>query len=122
MRSVKRLLVGAVMMALPASLAAQKLTAGTWTGTVAPPDNNVIEASFIVRMAGDTTKITIKADGREIDVTDVKIEPTRLLFNFSPSGNTIGCTLLLRDDKSYSGDCVDPQGGKGVITMRPPKP
>jgi hypothetical protein len=44
-----------------------------------------------------------------------------LLFTFSPGGTTVSCTLLLRDDKSYSGDCVDPQGGKGVIVMKPPK-
>ena len=32
-----------------------------------------------------------------------------------------GCTLLLRDDKSFSGDCLDDQGGKGRIVMKPPK-
>jgi uncharacterized protein (DUF2147 family) len=112
----------AAALAIPASLEAQKLTAGTWTGTISPPDNDALTATFDVRTAGDTTKITLKADGRVVETTDVKVESDRLLFTFSPGGNPIRCTLMLRDDKSYSGDCIDPQGGKGVIVMRPPKP
>jgi hypothetical protein len=121
MRASHRLLIGVLALVMPASLAAQKLTAGTWTGTISPPDNAVMNAIFDVRLSGDTTKITMKADGREIEVANVKVEASRLLFTFSPGGDTIQCTLLLRDDKSYSGDCLDPQGGKGVIVMKPPK-
>ena len=120
MRSLHSLLIAAAL-AMPASLAAQKMTPGTWTGTISPPDNAVLDATFDVRMSGDTTKITLKADGRVIEATDVKVEADRLLFTFSGGGNAIRCTLLLRNDKSYSGDCLDPQGGKGVIVMRPPK-
>jgi hypothetical protein len=122
MRSLHRTLIAVLVLIMPASLAAQKLTPGIWTGTISPPDNDALNATFDVRMSGDTTKITLKADGREIPATDVKVEAKQLLFAFSPGGNTIRCTLLLRDDKSYSGDCLDPQGGKGVIVMRPPKP
>lgn len=121
MRSLHKTLVGVLTLVMPASLAAQKLTPGTWTGTISPPDQGSLEAVFDVRVSGDTTKITMKADGREIEVSDLKVEATRLLFSFSPGGNTIRCTLVLRDDKSYSGDCLDPQGGKGVIVMKPPK-
>ena len=121
MRAPHRLLIGVLALVMPASLAAQKLTAGTWTGTISPPDNAVMNATFDVRLSGDTTKITMKADGREIEVANVKVEASRLLFTFSPGGDTIQCTLLLRDDKSYSGDCLDPQGGKGFIVMKPPK-
>jgi hypothetical protein len=120
MRTVQRMLIGALALVMPASLAAQKLTAGTWTGTISPPNEASMEASFVVRMSGDTTKITLKADGHEIEASDVKVEATRLLFTFSP-GETIRCTLLLRDNKSFSGDCIDSQGAKGVITMNPPK-
>jgi hypothetical protein len=121
MHSLHRLLVGALILAMPASLAAQKLTPGAWTGTMSPPGNQTMDVTFDVRMSGDTTKITMKADGRAIEVSDVKVEATRLLFSFTPGGDTVRCTLLLRDDKSYSGDCVDAQGGKGVIVMKPPK-
>jgi hypothetical protein len=122
MRSLHRTLIAVVTLVMPVSLAAQKLTVGTWTGTISPPDQAALDATFDVRMSGDTTKITLKADGRAIEASDVKVEPTRLLFSFSPGGDAIQCALLLRDDRSYSGDCLDPQGGKGVIVMRPPKP
>ena len=121
MRSMHRMVIAVMTLAMPATLSAQKLTAGTWTGTISPPDQGALNATFDVRLSGDTTKITLKADGREVEATDVKVEATRLLFTFSPGGNSIRCTLLLKDDKSYSGDCLDPQGGKGVITMKPPK-
>ena len=121
MRSLHRTLIAVATLALPASLSAQKLTAGTWTGTISPPDQGALEATFDVRMSGDTTKITLKADGHEVEATEIKVEAKRLLFTFSPGGNSIKCTLLLRDDKTYSGDCLDPQGGKGVIVMKPPK-
>lgn len=121
MRSLTRTLIGIFALALPGTLAAQKLTPGTWTGTIAPPDQGPLDAAFDVRVVGDTTKLTMKADGRVVEVSDLKVEPGKLLFSFAPGGNVIRCTLLLKDDKSYSGDCVDPQGGKGVITMKPPK-
>ena len=121
MRSLHRMLVGIVALAIPAVLSAQKITPGTWTGSISPPDNSSMEATFAVRMTGDTTKITLQAGGQSVEATDVKVEATRLLFTFSPGGNSIRCTLLLKDDKSYSGDCLDPQGGKGVIVMKPPK-
>ena len=121
MRSSHWMLIGVATLAMPAALAAQKLTPGTWTGTISPPDQGALEASFVVRMSGDTTKITLKADGHEVEASDVKVEATRLLFSFTPGGDTVRCTLLLKDDKSYSGDCLDAQGGKGVIVMKPPK-
>ena len=121
MRASHRMLIGVLTLALPGSLAAQKMTPGTWTGTIAPPDGQALEATFDLRQSGDTTKLTLKADGRVIEATDVKVEATRLLFSFSPGGDSVRCTLLRRDDKSYSGDCLDAQGGKGVITMKPPK-
>jgi hypothetical protein len=121
MRSLHRTLVGVLTLVLPASLAAQKLATGTWTGTISPPNEAAIEATFNVRMSGDTTKITLNADGHTIEATEIKVEPKQLLFTFAPGGNSVRCTLLLRDDKSYSGDCLDTNGGKGVIVMRPPK-
>ena len=121
MRSLHRTLVGVLTLVLPASLAAQKLATGTWTGTISPPNEAAIEATFNVGMSGDTTKITLNADGHAIEATEIKVEPKQLLFTFAPGGNSVRCTLLLRDDKSYSGDCLDTNGGKGVIVMRPPK-
>ena len=121
MRALHGTLVGVLTLVLPASLAAQKLTAGTWTGTISPPDQGALQATFDVRVSGDTTKLTLNADGRALEASDIKVEPKQLLFTFDAGGTSVRCTLLLRDDKSYSGDCLDSQGGKGVIVMRPPK-
>src|SRR5687768_6684346 len=91
------------LMALPASLEAQKVTPGSWTGTISPPGGGSLNATFDVRQYGDTTKVTMNVDGRAMETTDVKVEATRLLFSFAPGGDTVRCTLLLQTDKSYSG-------------------
>jgi hypothetical protein len=115
-------LITVTLLALPASVEAQKVTAGKWTGTITPPNGGAVNATFDVRQSGDTTKITMNADGRTIETSDVKIEATRLLFTFIPGNETVQCTLLLQSDKqSYSGDCIDSRGGKGTIAMTPPK-
>ena len=74
MRSLHRTLIALAAVALPASLSAQKLTAGTWTGTISPPDQGALEATFDVRMSGDTTKITLKADGHEVEASEIKVD------------------------------------------------
>ena len=121
MRSLHTTFIVAALV-MPAALAAQKLTPGTWTGSITPPDQGVLEATFDVRQSGDTTKITLHAGPRAVEATEIKVEKDRVLFSFAPGGDQVRCTLLLRDDKSYSGDCLDTQGGKGVIVMKPPKP
>ena len=122
MPSMNKVLIGLMTLVMPASLAAQKLSPGTWMGTISPPDQSSLDASFVVRIAGDTTKLTLMAGGMQVEASDVKVESTRLLFSWSPGDATVKCTLLLRDDKSYSGDCVDDKGAKGTIVMKPPKP
>ena len=120
MRSLHALFIAGAL-AMPASLAAQKIAAGTWTGSIAPPNGGNLEATFNVRVSGDSTKITLNADGRTIETYDVKVEAKRVLFTFAAGSNAIRCTLLLGEDKNYSGDCLDSSGGKGAIVMRPPK-
>jgi hypothetical protein len=122
MFSMHKVFIGLMTLVMPASLAAQKLTPGTWTGTISPPDQGALDASFVVRMAGDTTRLTLMAGGMEVEASDVKVESTRLLFSWAPGDAAVKCILLLREDKSYSGDCIDDKGEKGVIVMRPPKP
>jgi len=119
---MRRLAIALVLViAAPLTVAAQKLTPGTWTGTVTAPDAGEVSATFDVRVSGDTTSITLKGEFGEFPLADVKVSEDRLTFTFSP-GTMVRCTLMLRQDKSYSGDCLDDEGGKGVMVMNPPKP
>jgi hypothetical protein len=105
----------------PALAAAQKLEAGTWTGTVAPPDGGALEVTYEVKVTGDTVAITIVAAGQgSFAFNDVKVANGKLTFSWAP-GPTLKCELALREDKSWFGPCTDPGGGTGHLTMIPPK-
>ncbi|MGH7468632.1 MAG: hypothetical protein ACRENP_11785 [Longimicrobiales bacterium] len=112
-------LAGLVVAALPQTVAAQKLEAGTWTGTIAPPGNTPSPATFEVRVRGDTTSITIKTQFGDLPFTDIKVLADRLTFTFTP-GTPVNCVLMLRPDKSYAGNCTDGDGENGQLVMIPP--
>jgi hypothetical protein len=113
------LLIALALQVVPSSALAQRLKPGNWTGTVTPPGEAAVNTTFDVRLNGDTVSITLKSEFGEFPLTEIKVEPDRLLFTFSP-GTTVRCTLMLREDASYSGDCLDSDGGVGVISMSPP--
>lgn len=99
----------------------QKLQTGTWTGTAMSPEGEVFAVTYNVRMSGDTTKISVDAGTEGVyDFYDVKVLEDRITFYFTP-GPTIHCTLMLQEDRSYKGDCIDDVGGAGMLHMIPPK-
>jgi hypothetical protein len=107
--------------AAPASLHAQKLATGTWTGTIAPPDAEAFAVTFAVSMSGDTTRITASLGTESLMFDDVKVLADRITFTFDPGDAHVSCTLMLGEAGVYKGDCLDTDGGTGVITMVPPK-
>ena len=109
------------VLAAPGALHAQKLTTGTWTGTVAPPDADAIPATFAVSMSGDTTRIMVTVEPGSFPFYDVKVLADRITFWFEPGDAHVNCTLMLGELGVFKGDCVDSDGGTGVITMVPPK-
>jgi hypothetical protein len=104
-----------------APAAAQKIEPGTWTGTITPPDQAAIPATFDVRVSGDTVRITANAEMGSIPFDDVKVLADRITFTFSPGDTHVSCVLMLGEGGSYKGDCTDTEGGIGVIVMAPPK-
>ena len=113
-------LMGLLLLAAPMAAAAQKLQPGTWTGTIAPPGNSPSPATFEVKVNGDSTSILLKTQFGELPLTQIKVSADRINFVFSP-GPQVNCILMLREDKSYAGDCKDGNGGTGQIVMTPPK-
>ena len=112
-------LIGLLVLAAPQAGAAQKLAAGTWTGSIAPPGNAATPATFDVRVSGDTTSIMIKTQYGDFPFEQIKVLADRITFTFTP-GTPVNCVLMLRPDKSFGGDCTDGDGEKGQIVMVPP--
>jgi hypothetical protein len=110
-----------LLLVAPNALHAQKLQTGTWTGTATSPDGQVYDVTYDVRMSGDTTTISVNAGAEGVYAfANLKILEDRITFNFTP-GPTLNCTLMLQEDRSYRGDCIDESGGTGILHMVPPK-
>jgi len=121
MSSPRRLwvLIVPFLFLLP-SIGSAQMKAGAWTGTVTPPDNPAVDATFDVRVSGDSTHITIKVEFGDFPAHDVKVLDDRVTFTFEP-GVPVNCVLMLQENGNYSGDCTDPNGEIGVIVMVPPE-
>lgn len=122
----RRILVLALfgLIAIPAAAAAQdaapvKLVAGTWTGTVIPPDG-ATDVTYEVSYSGDTLNIVLVAGqhGR-FPLHELAVTATKISFSFTP-GPRVVCALTADDKGAYSGDCTDDGGLVVPMTMVPP--
>lgn len=114
--------LGLILLALPVTLSAQKLQAGTWPGTVTPPGEGIVNVTFDVKTTGDSIAITLKAgEHGEFVLNEIKVTDEQLTFSFAP-GPVVNCTLDKKEDGSYAGTCKDSEGGDATMTMIPPKP
>ena len=109
------------LLAFPALGAAQSLTAGTWTGSVTPTDEEPLAITYEVQVAGDSINITIHTPDRgSYPVENARYQADTLTFSFQP-GFKAQCSLSKRDDDSLSGECVSEGGMTAILTMIPPK-
>jgi hypothetical protein len=113
------------LMAVPAGAMAQdaapvKLTTGTWTGIVIPPDG-VQEVTYDVTYSGDTLGIVLGAGQHgKFTLNELELTATKLSFSFTPGGTRVVCVLTLNDQGAYGGQCTDDGGLSVPMTMVPP--
>lgn len=105
---------------------AQELATGTWTGTVTPPDDPTLEVQYEVSYDEEgALAITLLPPAGigappSIPLRDVALEDGSLTFSWNPGGTALDCELLLLEDGSFEGECVDDEGVPGFLTMVPP--
>lgn len=123
---MKHILLAAGLAVLTLTLApaatAQSLEEGIWTGTMIPPDGGEVEISYEVKMDGDVLMIALLppegADADRFEFNDLKLEDGNLIFWWEP-GPRIDCVLEPMED-GFEGECSDPSGETGILTMMPP--
>lgn len=104
---------------------AQELAVGTWTGTVAPPDELPIDVQYEVSYddEGALRIAILPPEGigapPRLEFRDVMLEEETLTFSWTP-GTELTCQLLRLDDGSFEGECTDTDGVPGQLTMVPP--
>ena len=122
MKKYALLLSAALPLVAFAPAEAQKLEAGKWTGTVAPPGQSAVPVSYDVTMKADTIAITVNAgEHGTFAFSDVKLSDKTLTFWFTP-GPRVECTLTRREDGAFEGPCRESGSGETAsMVMVPPK-
>ena len=117
----KSLAVLLVAFAVPSLCPAQDLKAGTWTGSVQPPDGGLTVVTYDVTVKGDSLGVVIHA-GEHGDFTarDGHYTEGKIKFAFDP-GISVRCTLARGEDGSFTGECLGEDGSVAQIIMVPPK-
>ena len=103
-----------------ASAYSAELPTGQWTGTVTPPNGDSTPATITVGEADGQLRISISLMGLMLDFRDIELTDEGISFTWSP-GPDVRCELALQEDRSYAGECTDPEGGTGYVTMAPPE-
>ena len=108
-------------VATPGLCAAQSLKAGTWTGSVTPPDGGLTVVTYDVTVIGDSLGVVIHAgEHGEFTVRNGHYAEGKITFAFEP-GITVRCTLARGEDGTFAGECLAEDGSVAHMTMVPPK-
>ncbi len=86
---MKRMLAGlgistGLAMLVTASVSAQELEPGTWTGTMSPPGNESVSVSYEVGETDGALSIVMSATGRSISLNEVALDGDELTFWWEP--------------------------------------
>lgn len=126
LRAAVLAVVAAALFIAVAPASAQELETGTWTGTVTPPDDPTFEVEYEVSYdEGGALAITLIPPAGvdappSIPFRDAVLEDGALTFSWTAGSTGLTCELLLLEDGSFEGECVDEDGVPGHLTMVPP--
>jgi hypothetical protein len=102
----------------------QTLAEGMWTGTIEPPEGEIVDVRYEVKNAGDVMTVAllppegIGAESR-YEFSDVRFENGNLVFWWEP-GHRVDCVLEPLDGGEYEGECTGGDGRAGYLSMVPP--
>jgi len=101
----------------------KQLAEGTWTGTVYPPNDELIELEYEVSYGEEGLSIVLHPPAEvgvgPLPADDPVYEALTLTFTLLV-GDTVMCTLFEEEDGHLEGDCVGSDGEPALMTMFPP--
>ena len=113
------ILVLGLCLTVSLPLLAEGLEEGTWGGSMTIPGESEVEVRYQVAGRGDGMRITIDSGRNQVAVHSLRLTEETLSFSWG-SEPTTDCTLELRDDGAYEGECVRDGGEPGTVRMVPP--
>lgn len=104
------------------TLSGQSLQAGSWSGTMTPPNESAVEVTFQVTGSGDSLAITMVLPGQgSTPFSQIRWEGGKLLFQWHAGDLLVKCELTQQESGGYRGPCTDDKGMTGQIDMLPPR-
>ena len=100
-------------------LRAQGLEEGEWKAHLYTPGGELATASYEVRKAGEAYRATMTWPFGKLEVSDFRLEGSRLLFSWNP-GFRMDCRLDRHPSRHYKGACRDQDGYIGPVVLAPP--
>ena len=116
-----KILVLGLVVAFSASLQAQTLQEGTWTGSAVSSDGSSNDVTFEVKTDGGQLSITYNSPVGAISLETIRLEGDTLSYTFTGGGSNVSCSLKRQKDGCYTGECESASGGRGRHTMNPPE-
>ncbi len=108
-------------LAAPATLPAQTLLAGTWTGTMSPPSDSPVAVTYEVAGSGDSLAVTmVLPNGMRAPFSEVRMADGKLLFQWAAGPTIVKCELAKQESGGFRGPCTDSEGMTGQMEMVPP--
>ena len=121
-KSLQVTLAIAAALAGASALSAQGLQAGTWTGTMTPPNESAAAVTFTVAGSGDSLAVTMVLPGMgSAPFSEIRWDAGKLLFQWHAGDTLVKCELAKQDNGGYRGPCTDDKGMTGHIDMTPPR-
>ena len=120
-KSLQVTLAIAAAFAGASALSAQGLQAGTWNGTMTPPNESAVAVNFKVAGTGDSLAVTMVLPGVDsMPFSQIRWDAGKLLFQWHAGDMLVKCELAKQDNGGYRGSCIDDKGMTGTIEMIPP--
>ncbi|HSM16726.1 MAG TPA: hypothetical protein VK845_06985 [Gemmatimonadales bacterium] len=109
------LAIVAGMLSTP--LPAQTLEAGSWFGSMQPPETpEPFRIDYEVSYDGDVMRIVALGGDNSLVLNEARFENGNLVYWFQP-GPRVDCVLEPDGKDTYAGDCSDTDGGTGQMMI-----
>ena len=104
--------------AVSPSIQAQTLEAGSWFGSMQPPEaSEPLRIAYDVSHEGDGMRIVAIGGENSLELNEPRFEDGNLVYWFQAETTRVDCVLEPDGKDTYAGDCSDSDGDTGQMMI-----